>query len=217
MNISCPFCNEFKDNTNNPVNRNRIIAETENFIVLPTTGGFVQNYQLIIPKKHINCFGELSANKLKELQTIINWQKSVNKIYFKSKTSMFEHGALYPHDESGKSIIHAHMHIFPNNKSLLNEILKYNFEVKKISDIADLRHICKEKDSYLYYADIDNKNYVISHDGIPSQFLRKLLANNNGIKRWNWREYPYLENIIKSIEFYEDNKECYKTIKEVMK
>lgn len=209
MNNLCPFCDEFKDNTNNPINKNRIIAETENFVVLPTTGGFVENYQLIIPKKHINCFGELSNDELKEMKSIIEWQKKINKNYFKSKTSMFEHGALHPHNESGKSIVHAHMHIFPNNISLLNEISKYNFNVEEISDMCDLRNICNEKESYLYYSDIDNKNYVISHEGIPSQFLRKILASNIGIKNWNWREYPYLENIIKSIEFYETNEEFY--------
>ena len=39
------------------------------------------------------------------------------------KTSMFEHGALYPNNESGKSIVHAHLHIFPNN--ILSKILNY--------------------------------------------------------------------------------------------
>lgn len=212
MNIICPFCNEFSDKENNPINQNRIILETQNFVVLPTTGGFIENYQLIIPKKHINCFGELSESEVEEMKSIIDWQKKINKIYFNSNTSMFEHGALHPHNESGKSIVHAHMHIFPNDKSLLKQIEEYNFKVEEISDIIELSNICKEKESYIYYNDIDNKNYVISHEGIPSQFLRKLLAVNNSIENWNWREYPYLENIVKSIKFYEKNKACYKLI-----
>lgn len=154
------------------VGKNRIIAETPKFVVFPTTGGIVDNYQLIVPKEHINCFGELTLDELKELKEIIEWQKEINKKYFNSSFSMFEHGALYPSNESGKSIIHAHLHIFPNNISLLDEISKYNFETEEIDDINDLRQICHEYEKYLYYRDVNGKNYIMTHQGIPSQFLR---------------------------------------------
>ena len=55
----CPFCEEQKNRNISIVNKSRTLAETDNFEVFPTTGGFVKNYQLIVLKKHINCFGEL--------------------------------------------------------------------------------------------------------------------------------------------------------------
>lgn len=206
----CPFCKEQEKTYNDIIKKSRIIADTDNFIVFPTTGGFVENYQLIVPKKHINCFGELSVDQLKELKKLILWQKEINKKYYNMQSSMFEHGALYPNNSSGKSIVHAHLHIFPNNISLLDFISKYNFGIECINDIADLRQICNKYDSYLYYCDVDEKNYIITHQGIPSQFLRKVLAESLGKSNWNWREYPLIDEIERNLEFYRKNSLVYK-------
>ena len=208
----CPFCYELLNPEKNIVNKNRVIAQTKHFVVFPTIGGFVNNYQLIVPKEHINCFGELSKVQFSELKNIINWQEKINKNYFNSKYSMFEHGTLRVNDKSGKSIVHAHLHIFPNNKSLLEEICKYNFEIFRINEISDLSKICKEYNSYLYYRDIDGQNYIITHLGIPSQFLRKILANSLNIENWNWRENPLIDKIEESIDFYQKNKEVYRIL-----
>ena len=70
-NFQCPFCKEQENEHNSIIRKSRVVAETDNFIVFPTTGGFVENYQLIVPKEHINCFGELSLNQLKELKGLI--------------------------------------------------------------------------------------------------------------------------------------------------
>ncbi len=209
-NSECPFCREQKNPRDSIVGKSRIIAETQNFIVFPTTGGFVNNYQLIVPKEHINCFGELSISELKELKDIIEWQKEINRVYFNMSSSMFEHDALKPTNESGKSIIHAHLHIFPNNKSLLKDISKYEFGLEEINDISDLRNICRNYEKYLYYSDIDGRNYIMTHQGIPSQFLRKVLANSLQLEEWNWREYPYIEAIEESLKFYKEKDLIYK-------
>lgn len=208
----CPFCSELQEPETSIINKNRIIAQTDSFVVFPTTGGFVSNYQLIVPKRHINCFGELSNEQYQELKDIISWQEKVNKEFFNSNSSMFEHGALNSYNESGKSIVHAHLHIFPNNKSLLEDIEKYNFNVLKINDITDLSKVCKEHDTYLYYKDIDGKNYIITHQGLPSQFLRKVLADSLGFEKWNWRENPLLDKIEESIRFYQGNVNVYKNL-----
>ena len=212
----CPFCQEIFNRCSNAIGKNRIIAETDTFVIFPTIGGFVDNYQLIVPKNHINCFGELNANEWKELKQIIEWQRHINNYYFNSGTSIFEHGALLPNNESGKSIVHAHLHIFPNNKSLLNIIKWYNFLIERISDITDLTEFCHRYMSYLYYCDVDEKNYVIIHKGIPSQFLRKVLADSMGVKDWNWRKSPYIDKLEECLYFYRNSnvaKLIYKEVK----
>lgn len=208
--INCPFCDELINSNNGIIGKSRIIAETSDFVVFPTTGGFVKNYQLIVPKKHINCFGELSLNELKELKGIIEWQKEINMKYFNMNSLIFEHGALYPTNESGKSIVHAHLHIFPNDKSLLEEISKYDFGINQIDNIDNLRDICHKFAKYLYYCDIDGKSYIMTHQGIPSQFLRKILADSLNIKEWNWREYLCLDAIEENLKFYKEKKLIYK-------
>jgi len=213
----CPFCEEQKNRNINIVNKSRILAETDNFVVFPTTGGFVENYQLIVPKEHINCFGELSKEQLIELKSIILWQKQINRKYFNSNSSMFEHGSLHPTNVSGKSIVHAHLHIFPNNISLLDEIKKYNFNIQSIEGIEQLSVLCQKYDNYLYYSDIDGRDYIITHEGIPSQFLRMLFAKTQGRETWNWRDYPLIESIENNLEFYEKNSLIYTKKKEGVK
>ena len=206
MKYMCPFCQEFLNRSNNVIEKNRIIAETRTFLIFPTVGGFVDNYQLIVPRKHINCFGELTNNEWQELNLIIDWQKWINKHYFGSSTSMFEHGALLPNNESGKSIVHAHLHIFPNNQTLFTALKKYKFTIQEIPDITNLAKICRINETYLYYRDIDGKDYVIiDESGLPSQFLRKVLADSLGLSTWNWREFPYIDKLEESLQFYNAN------------
>lgn len=205
----CPFCEELRNPGNSIVGKNRIIGQTNSFVVFPSTGGFVNNYQLIVPKRHINCFGELTGAQYDELKKLILWQERVNMKYYNSTSVMFEHGALKPSNESGKSVVHAHLHIFPDNKSLLDDIKKYKLELLEIGDITDLSKICKEHDTYLYYKDIDGKSYIITHQGLPSQFLRRVLAESLGYKNWNWRENPLLDKIEDNIKFYQENSKAY--------
>ena len=206
MKNMCPFCQEVLNRSDNMIEKNRVIGETDTFIVFPTVGGFVDNYQLIVPKKHINCFGELTSNEWEELNLIIEWQRRINEQYFDSGTSMFEHGALLPNNESGKSIVHAHLHIFPNNYSLLGALQRYDFSIQEISDITELVDVCHHYETYLYYRDVDDKDYVFTHEeGLPSQFLRKVLADSLGVTGWNWREIPYIDKLEACLKFYEDN------------
>ncbi len=205
----CPFCVELRNPKESVVGKSRIVGQTSSFVVFPTTGGFVSNYQLIVPKKHINCFGELTDAQYSELEKIVSWQEKINNDYFNSKSAFFEHGALFPHNESGKSIVHAHLHSFPHNSSLLRDIEKYKFDVLPINDISDLRNVCKEHDTYLYYRDIDGSNYIITHQGLPSQFLRKVLAESLDMLNWNWRDSPMLDKIEESIQFYKNNPQVF--------
>lgn len=201
--MNCPFCLEIKDNLNNPTNKNRIIKETKNFIVIPTIGSFVDNYLLIISKKHINCFKQLNEKEFLELNDLTNWIKNINKTYFKTKTIIFEHGSFEKNNTSGKSIIHAHWHILPFSKSLLGNLLNNkSFIIKEIKSLNSLNNLEDDKNDYLYYEDINEKCYIINHQELPSQYLRKVIANSLNIDTWNWREYPYFDKIDKTLNFY---------------
>ena len=85
-----------------------------------------------------------------------------------------------------KNIVEMYVRYFGKTPSV-DEISKYNFETEEIDDINDLRQICHEYEKYLYYCDVNGKNYIMTHQGIPSQFLRMFLANSLQKQEWNWR------------------------------
>ena len=47
-----PFCEELRNPGNSIVGKYIIIGQTNSFVVFPSTDGFVNNYQLIVPKRY---------------------------------------------------------------------------------------------------------------------------------------------------------------------
>lgn len=201
----CPFCAEMHDNTLNPLKQNRIVRETENFIVIPSVGCLVVNYLLVIPKNHYTCFGQLNKMEYNELYALLEDLHSINQTIFKSKTIMFEHGSVTENSNSGNSVYHAHLHVLPFINTLMDDILSDDLKVNQISDIHDLRATIEKTSSYLYYYDIDKKSYDITHAGIVSQYFRRLISKHlNKPDEWNWRKYPFIENMSKTLSLHRE-------------
>lgn len=137
---------------------------------------------------------------------MISILREINSKVFNSKTVVFEHGALFPRNDSGKSITHAHLHVFPCDFSFLDDAIANNYKYIEKSNVRDLEEVSKLYDKYLYLHDIDDKDYVIIHDGIKSQYFRQILAKKVGMSSgWNWRESPRIEDCLKILDDYEQN------------
>lgn len=116
---------------------------------------------------------------------------------------IFEHGTRDLKKLTSTSIMHAHIHIIPFKKDLISYLPEYCI-LKKIKGFEDLK---LEIDNYLYLRDINNNNYIVVNDGYPSQFFRRIACEANGIPQfWDWRIYPFVENIEITINFYKDLK-----------
>lgn len=47
-------------------------------------------------------------------------------------------------------------------------------------------------------------NYIVKNDNYPSQFFRAVACRAMGIpKYWNWRDYPFRENMLITLDYYE--------------
>lgn len=199
----CELCTEFQEKYNNILKTDRIIMKTHNFVVLPTVGCMVENYLLIIPKYHYTSFSQLSNSEIIELDEIIGKICFINRAYYKQNTLMFEHGSLDEGCNSGNSIVHAHLHILPFSYSLLHKMRIDNLKIISINGFEEIKSKAIGHSSYLYYRDLTGEQYVVFHSGVPSQYFRKLLAEHLGLHyEWNWREYPFLDNMQKTIQFY---------------
>ena len=88
---------------------------------------------------------------------------------------LFEHGTR--HDNAGGcGIYHAHLHAVPflHINDPLRQ-LKKAFRYDQIGGLLDLK-LLDEKASYLYYKDVAGKQYVFHTEHLPSQYMRRLLA-----------------------------------------
>jgi len=131
--MSCGFCVEL-NNRDSDINLmktilkphlladSRIMHETENFVVLPALGSFVEGYVLIVSKEHYHCAGKLPEKAFNELFGLIKKVKRSILTTYQLGSVVFEHGAISCLNKFGGCIDHAHMHVVPCNSSLLSEL-----------------------------------------------------------------------------------------------
>ncbi len=167
-----------------------IIYKTPNFIVLPDIAPMVEGYLLIIPLTHYSCFGRLPKVNYEEFYEVKNF---VTQLLRDSYTDpiFFEHGPAQP-KHAGCCIEHAHIHCIPLVADI-SSIINGNIIRANISSITDLCYYTEKMISYLYY---ENNNVGIQYvypltdkyKILPSQYLRRVLAESLSLKYWNWRE-----------------------------
>ena len=217
MNIyknGCPFCNEFNGKMEQSFFRieygdkfdihNRIIFQTSNFACIPPLGSFCEGYLLIVPKQHVLSILCLPYYLFDEFVEIV---KKVAKFYkekYNKGMIFFEHGTVSKSIPGGMSVIHAHVHCVPCCDLIADEGI-YIDDVSFLcfSDIGSVKSYWdgKEHDMpYILFGDYDNKVYFFEGSNIPSQFMRRIICQHiRNDNSWNWKIYPYIENIKKTI------------------
>ena len=129
----CGFCAELHetDSQNNLLKtvitpqlsiNSRVMYETENYVVIPTIGCFVEGYVLIVSKQHYDCAGQMALSSIEELCQLIWKVVSAIKQTYGLDCIVFEHGAISCTNKFGGCINHAHIHVVPCNGSVLDEL-----------------------------------------------------------------------------------------------
>lgn len=188
--IGCSFCK-----LDTSLFYNKIIEETDNFVITPGLGSLVPGYILIIPKRHVYCMTIFTKDVMREYESILEkYRQKFKKIYGKYPI-IFEHGTPDPNGLCANCVIHAHTHIVNHNYKNEQEIInKLNFI--KINSLFDI-----EKKNYIYYKNSEGTDYI-TYDFEPiSQIMRIFLAEDLDMKeKYDWRSFPFEENIYKTIE-----------------
>ena len=208
----CSFCAEINeefgaDNNEKTANRykaiscnvnssSRVIWENDELLLMPTIGCFTEGYLLLVTKQHYFSIAEFVRNSdYKKLATTLSdIHKMITNLY--NGCIFFEHGAINEHCKAGGCNDHAHLHILPAKGNILDKAKKH-FEFTKHPDL-DWAH--KVSSQYLMF--FDGNNYFLSIDDVvPSQYFRQLLAIEAGVgDKWDWRRYPFTENMMYTLE-----------------
>ena len=71
-----------------------------------------------------------------------------------------------------------------------------NFEGTKINGIADINNVLPKNSSYLFFEDSPGERYVFPTPSIPSQYMRKVVAESIGKACWDWRQSGYEPELV---------------------
>lgn len=167
-----------------------ILLESNNFFVKVGVGILAPGHIMIIPKKHILCFGQLPNSLQKEF---IMLKKDV----FSKVKSNFSEPIVYEHGVYSQSIKHAHLHFLPseneyyNLKNIKENIFK-SLKSTPISNMLQIKDVFDKEGSY-FYLEQNGRKWVIHTQNQPEgKFtFRKEFARLTGLCGLkDWRTMP---------------------------
>jgi len=202
----CDFCNELSGGKDHAFARiyrqqpqSRTVFRSSNFAVIPSIGQIVEGHLLLVPINHYTAIADMPVGLILEAVAL---QTNIRTVLTKSYGSsvFFEHG-IRNGEPGGCGIDHAHLHAVPLAASSDPvQLLKQQHAFKSINDISDISRQIPFNASYLFYEEITGQKWVFETDWIPSQYVRKLLAETVGNDSWNWRECGREKTLIQTIE-----------------
>ncbi len=199
----CKFCRIARHDSKYGINKkieNVFLEESDNFALIPALGPLTENHFLIISKKHYNNLSSMGKKAIKEYHNFY-LKISKAKTLKNSKFIEFEHGSTSA-DNAGASIVHTHIHILPLVTDLINSVKS---KLKVISLINNINELSNIKESHIWIRQHRSKFCVFRAMGLPSQFLRREVANLLGHNEWNWKKYPRRKMIKKMLKTWRAN------------
>ena len=209
MVMACDFCDELSGKPANAFHaiyggdlKSRILFQSETFAVIPSLGQIVEGYLLVLPSRHSRALGDLSAVDVNELAEI---SQRVGEILTKEYGPyvLFEHGTRFD-GVGGCGIYHAHLHAAPLapilGRSDPVSILKENFPYEEMTNLREINKRTAGLSCYLFYQDSEARGYLFKTGPLPSQYVRKLLAQALGEQVWNWRDVGREERLLATFQ-----------------
>jgi len=191
---NCDFCDEFSAGNDNAFAKiyaqqlkSRIVLRSENFAVMPSLGQIVEGHTLIVPVRHYTALADMPAQIVDEVSELcLRVRSTLAESY--GPTVFFEHGVRGT-QAGGCGVDHAHLHAVPFACAIEPiEQLKRSHPLKSVVGISDVNKQVSPDLPYLYYEQTDGRAWTCEVDFIPSQYLRKMVAESLGVGAWDWRE-----------------------------
>lgn len=179
-----------------------VLYETRHWFVVPSVGGFVEGYLLIVCKDHIPSMACCTGDQLDDLERVIGKCSAVLRGRYRDEPVLFEHGV--PHFNCGSganSVDHLHIHILPNRQGKFKPKAHVGgrevVAVKSLSGVGRWMH--ESGCPYLFVQEATGERWLCSSEGMDSQYLRKAFCADHGIDKWNWRDEPCKELFLRTL------------------
>jgi diadenosine tetraphosphate (Ap4A) HIT family hydrolase len=155
MKLKCIFCDNEKI-------KKDILIDYKDFFLKVGIGILAPGHVMLITKKHMGCFGNLSKQQMEEFEKV---KTQIVELI----TDKFAAPIIYEHGIYGQTINHAHLHFLPRKNeffdlSNIKNVLFNGLEPEKIESISQVIEIYSNEGSY-FYLEIDGKKYVYHTSG----------------------------------------------------
>lgn len=175
MSAPCIFCDPRQFD-------GRLIVKRDGFLVVATKGQIVDGYSLVIPKRHVSCFGELEQEELECAEAVLARVRFACLMAYGRQPILFEHGL------AGQSVKHAHMHAVPTDADLFPRLAADFPDHERLPSLQPLRETYRREGPYLYYERADGGR-TLFHVFPRPQYLRVALADAVGHpERADWKK-----------------------------
>lgn len=178
--------------------QNTIFA-SQNFVVIPSVGPLNNTHVMLVPKTHVNSFGELSKTDIAEGVEILQRLKTHIQEKFGQKLVFFESGAGNLTSHSGGCITHAHIHCVAESLEFERRLTS-EVSLKPITpgdySLTDIQH------GYIWFQNGGGSTFICNRPMLPSQFLRYIYAQYGDTSNvWNWRKhinFPLIKDVLEA-------------------
>jgi ATP adenylyltransferase len=194
LGLSSESCNLF----------DKVLFQTDEFVVIPTLGSIVPNWLLIVPRKESLSFATWSKKLLKNPSDLLD-QVVTHFSVTSDRVIWFEHGPNVDGTSVGCGVDRAHLHVIidpPFTVKAFSELAMESFsgEWQKFASMAACYEGVVPGSSYLSLGADELFIMAQNVDGVGSQFFRKIIAKLCGTPElWDYRRYAHLGNVEKTL------------------
>ncbi len=170
----------------------RVLAETENFAVVPSLGPVVPGHMLLCPRLHVCGMAALPPGLEAEHEFIRRRLIGELAMAFSAPVHCFEHGGAPDANRVLCSVGHAHVHFLPADVDVRSVLLASGRWVSVRTGLQALQCAVRGRE-YLYYVSPHGEAQVLVplNGEFESQYLRRVFADVLGCpEKWNWRADP---------------------------
>lgn len=188
-----------------PAEYNRVLFESDNFIVIPSLGSLVPGWLLAIPRHYTLNLSQLCDNELQELDSLALECELKLKKKFQCEVVRFEHGPKVTRSKVGCGVDYAHLHILPVNFDLVDGLksrLEVHYDWIEMASFDSLSTIPPNTD-YLYYRNRANQHFITYQHDIPSQLFRRVVAHElSAPESFDWKSFPQIATVEETIKSF---------------
>ena len=166
----------------------RILFESNDFVVFPSLSPLVEGHLLIFSKRHVPNMMSLEDNALERLIGIVRFIAARLRSKY-GNILIFEHGSKEG-SAPACGIGHAHVHLLPLDRRIIDGLFKKiisEYPSHKENSIENIYTEGSSEQQYLLVSDDSTKKTLLIEENIPSQFMRKEIAKMIGTEYWDWR------------------------------